>query len=100
MQKPVKAWVVAGAILHGGTRVLAGCGSSFSSGESLESDCESACNKVASACAISASDCLNSCEDTSGFPLSCLSYVDSLTSCAATTGTVTCQTGAPARRRP
>jgi hypothetical protein len=76
-----------------GTSTCGSTGTTSGTTSSLASNCETACNKIASTCAVSASDCTSSCEDTSGFPSSCLPYVDSLDSCAATTGTVTCQTG-------
>jgi len=97
MGTPVGVWLVVGSLFFFGTiGVTAGCGSGSSGGGGnggLDTDCPTACNKVAAACGGSVDECVSSCEDTSSFPSSCLSEAEDLTNCAATTGTVTCTSG-------
>jgi hypothetical protein len=74
--------------------LVSGCSSSSSGsggggGGGLDGNCQTACNKVAAA-GCGDSECLSSCEDTSAIPSACLSLAEELTSCAATSGTVSC----------
>jgi len=97
MGTPVGVWLVVGSLFFFGTiGVTAGCGSGSSGGGGnggLDTDCPTACNKVAAACGGSVDECVSSCEDTSSFPSSCLSEAEDLTNCAATTEiTASCMT--------
>jgi hypothetical protein len=83
-------WALSITLSLGGAAAACGGGGN---GGSLDGNCQTACNKIAAACAISAADCVSSCEDTSGFSESCLPYAEATTQCAATTGTVTCLSG-------
>ncbi len=79
------------SVLCGMTGIVTSCSGGGSAG-GLDGDCQASCSKIAAACAVSAADCVGSCENTSTIPGNCVVYADDLASCAATSGTVTCKT--------